>query len=103
MILFGAVWIWYLGLGNQWNALSLMGHTCGSMEDGGAESDLMYYPGLDQNVSEEKNFSMLPRNCSCDILVKNVAAFRHCPESLPEAKVKKFWINSVGRGNLKTA
>ena len=37
----------------------------------------------------EKNFDMCLRDCSCDILVKNVAAF--CPsKSLPEAKVKRF-------------
>ena len=42
-----------------------------------------------QEVSVAKNFSMWPRDCSCDILVKNVAAF--CPsKSLPEAKVKRF-------------
>ena len=35
---------------------------------------------------------MWPRDCSCDILVKNVAAFHHCPESLPEAKVKSFGL-----------
>ena len=41
-----------------------------------------------QNVSEQ-NFSMLPRNHSCDILGKNMAAF--CLRSLSEAKVKRFW------------
>ena len=46
--------------------------------------------GLAQEVSEMKTFSMWPRDCSCDILVKNVAAFCHCPKCLPEAKVKRF-------------
>ena len=41
-------------------------------------------------VSEEKNFSMWPRDCYCKILKKNVSAFCHCPNSLPEAKVKRF-------------
>ena len=38
---------------------------------------------------------MLPRDCSRDILVKNMAAF--CPflKSLPEAKVKSFGLISL--------
>ena len=44
-----------------------------------------------QEVSEENNFSMLPRNRSCDILVKKVVAF--CPRSsLLEVKVKNFGL-----------
>ena len=38
------------------------------MEDSGAKSYLNC-EGLAQEVSEEKNFSMLPRDHSCDILV----------------------------------
>lgn len=34
-------------------------------------------------------------------LVKKVAAFYSCPKTLPA--VKEFWINFLGRGNLKTA
>ena len=33
---------------------------------------------------------MWHRDCFCDILVKNVAAFCPCLKSLPEAKVKNF-------------
>ena len=33
---------------------------------------------------------MLPRDCSCDILVKKVAAFCPCSNSLTKAKVKSF-------------
>jgi hypothetical protein len=36
---------------------------------------------LTQVVSEERNPSMLPRDCFCDILIKNVAAFCTCPKS----------------------
>ena len=43
------------------------------MEDSGAEHDLKC-GGLAQEVSEEKNFSMLSR----DILVKNVGTFCPC-------------------------
>ncbi|EGV99439.1 hypothetical protein I79_014613 [Cricetulus griseus] len=57
------------------------------MEDNGADNDL-WCLGLDQDVSEEKNFSMWPKNCSCDILVKNVVAFCPCLKSLSEAKVE---------------
>jgi hypothetical protein len=33
---------------------------------------------------------MQSRDIFGNILVKNVAAFSHCPKSLPEAKVKEF-------------
>jgi hypothetical protein len=59
------------------------------MEDVVAESDLNC-TDLTQEVSEMKNFSMLHRDCFCDILVKNVDSFCHCLKSLPEAKVKSF-------------
>ena len=47
---------------------------------------------LAQEVSEEKNFSMLPRDLSCDILVKKVATFCSCPKNLPKAKMKRFGL-----------
>jgi hypothetical protein len=59
------------------------------MEDSCTEHDLNCR-GLVQEVSEGKNFSMLSRYCSCDILVKNVAAFCTCSKNLPEAKVNRF-------------
>ena len=61
------------------------------MEDIVAEDDLNCV-SLALEVSEEKNFSMWPRDCSCDILVKNVTAFCPCLKSLPEAKVKRFQL-----------
>jgi hypothetical protein len=60
------------------------------MEDSGAEGDLNHGV-LAQEVSEEKNF----RDHSCDILVKNVAAFCPCLKSLPETKVKRFKLISM--------
>ena len=60
------------------------------MEDSGAEGDLNCIGLLAQGVSEEKSFSMWPTDCSCNILIKNVAAFWLCSKSLPEAKVKRF-------------
>lgn len=46
--------------------------------------------GLAQEVPEKKNFRMLPRYHSCDILVTNGAAFYPCLKSLPESNVKRF-------------
>ena len=60
---------------------SLMGHTSRSIENSGAEGDLNC--GASIKRFSEKNFSMLLRDRSCDILAKNVAAFCPCPKSLP--------------------
>ena len=61
------------------------------MEDIVAEDDLNCV-SLALEVSEEKNFSMWPRDCSCDILVKNVVTFCPCLKSLPEVNVKRFKV-----------
>ena len=55
------------------------------MEDSDTEGDLNC-GGLAQEVSEEKNISMWPKDCSY-ILANNLAAF--CPylKSLPGARV----------------
>lgn len=52
-----------------------MGQTSTNVEVSGAESNVDY-DGPTQEVSEEKDISKCPRNCSCDILAK----------SLPKAK-----------------
>ena len=80
--------------GGLWKAVEcfkrgLMGYPSRNMEDFVAEYDLNCVD-LAQEVSVEKNFSMWPRDCSCDILVKNVAAFCPCLKSLPQAKIKRF-------------
>jgi hypothetical protein len=62
-----------------------------NMKDIGAESDLNCGGLLAQKVSED-NFSMWPRDCSCDILVKNVVTFCPCLKSLPEVNVKRFKV-----------
>lgn len=59
--------------------------------------------GPSQEVSEGKNISKWPRDHSCNILSKNMAAFCHCPKNVPEAKLKNFWINGFGRGDFKIA
>ena len=49
------------------------------MEDGGAESNVDY-DVLAQEVSKEKDISKWPRDCSCEISVKNMAAFYPYPK-----------------------
>ena len=71
----------------------LMGHTSRSLEDRIAKSDLNCQR-YTQEVSE-KNFNMLPRDRSCDILVKKVAAFCPCLMSLSKAKGKSFRLISL--------
>ena len=78
----------------------LMGQSSRKMKDSGAEGDLNC-GGLAQEVSEEKNFSMLLRNHSCDMLMKNVATFCPCLKSL--AEMKRFILIALRRGNLKEA
>jgi hypothetical protein len=43
-------------------------------------------------VSKEKNFSKWPRDCFCHILLKNRDDFWPWMKSLPEAKLKRFWL-----------
>ena len=65
--------------------LYLIGHSSRSMEDSGPEGDLNS-GCLTQEVSERKNFSMMLRHCSCDILLKNLAAFCLCLKRLLRLK-----------------
>ena len=53
------------------------------MEDSDAQG-AVNCRSLAQEVSEEKNFSMLPRDHSCDILMKKVTAFCFCLKRLLE-------------------
>ena len=66
------------------------------MEDFVAEGDLNCGT-LSLEVSEENNFNTWPKDCYCDILVKNVAAFCPCLKSLLEAKVKRFILIALTR------
>lgn len=44
---------------------------------------------LAQEVSEEKAIDRWPRDCSCNILVKNGVSFCPCPKIImPEAKLR---------------
>ena len=72
-LLFGGIWNLKLQISKAVECFkwSSEGHTSRSMEDSGAEGDLNC-GGLAQVVSEEKNVSMLHRDHSCGILVKNV-------------------------------
>ena len=79
-----------------------MDHPSRNMKDIGAKSELNS-GGLNEEVSDEENFSMLPSDHFCDILVKNVAAFCPCLKSLPEAKSEEIQINCIDKGSLKKA
>lgn len=72
------------------------------MENNGAGGDLKC-EGTAQEVSEEKNVSWWPRDCSCDILVKYAAAICPCLKTLPESNLKSFGFNCFGREDVKTA
>lgn len=64
------------------------------MEDFVAVSDL-HCADLAQEVSVQKNFSMWPTDCSCDILVKIVAAHALVQrKKVPVAKLKDFGLIS---------
>lgn len=66
-----------------------MSHPIRNIKDFVAEGDLNC-ESLAQEVSVEKTVSMLHKDCFYEILVKNVAAFCHCPKSLLKVKVKRF-------------
>jgi hypothetical protein len=67
-----------------------VGHPNRSM-DNKAKGDLNF-GNLAQEVSEGKNIKMWPRDHSCNILAKNVAAFRPCPKKKKKKK-KKSEVN----------
>ena len=73
MHLFGGIWTLELWVWKAANASKhcLMCHTSRNIEDSGTKS--YNYGGLIQEVSEQKMFDMLPKDYSCDILVKKVA------------------------------
>ena len=70
------------------------------MENIVAEHDLNYGI-MFQEDSEIKNFSLLLRGISCDILLKNMVAFFLCPRSLPESKVKRLTLIVLRIENAK--
>jgi hypothetical protein len=51
-----------------------MDHAIRHIEDSCTKCDLDF-GGLTQDISEKKNFSVLYRDFSCDILMKNLLAF----------------------------
>lgn len=56
----------------------------------------MNFVGLAQEISDEKNISILPRDLSCNILEKKVVCFCPCPKSLFAAEVKSFGLILLG-------
>ena len=93
MLLFEGIWTLGLWVRKAVESFKccLMSHTSRSMEDSGAESNLMNCGTLLRRLQR----SMWTGDSSCDILVKKVAAFLLCPKSLPEAKVKTFKLKNV--------
>jgi hypothetical protein len=89
MLLFGGMWILGLWKAVKYFKWGIMGHPTRNIEDIGAKG-VFNCVDLAQELSVEKNFSMWPRDCSCDIFGKNVAAFCPCLKSLPQAKIKRF-------------
>jgi hypothetical protein len=81
----------------KWGSVS---HPSRNMEDFVAVSDLNS-ADLAQEVSEERNVCMWYRVCFCGILVKNVAGFCPCLESLLEAKVKRFILIALTKEVFK--
>jgi hypothetical protein len=56
---------------------------------------------LAKEVSEEHNFRMIPRDNSCDVLLKKATGFFTCRKSMPESE--ELYINCICKGNLKGA
>lgn len=69
--------------------MELMEYPRNNMEDSVTERDLNG-GSVDQEASEDKNVSICLRECSCDILTKNLAAFYRFPKSLPEGNVNSL-------------
>jgi hypothetical protein len=84
-----AQWFKEVALQMECFTWGLMGHPSRNMEDFGSES-VLNCVDLAQDVSQEKNFRMWPRDCFRGILVKNLVAFCPCLKSLPETKVNRF-------------
>ena len=63
----------------------LMHHPNRSREDFVAKTDLNY-----ADLAQVFSVGGVCRDCFCGILVNNMATFRHCPKSLPKAKVERF-------------
>jgi hypothetical protein len=102
IFLFGGILIWGLWKAIECFAWDLIGHTGRSRKDSGAGGGLNCVD-LALEVLEKKNFSMCPRDCSCDILVKNVAALCSCLKNLSEAKGKRFKLIALTKEISKQA
>lgn len=71
-----------------------MGHTSRNIEDRSTNGDFNCW-GLTHEISEEQNFSILPRVHSW--LVKKLAVFSCFPNSLAEAKMKKIQVIALAK------
>jgi hypothetical protein len=75
-----------------------MGHINRNIKDRVSEGFLNC--GTLTQEDSENNFSLWPRDCSWNILVKNVTALYPFPGDPPGAKVKRFrWIALTKEGS----
>ena len=89
MLLVGGMWTLELCIRTEdaFCKQDFLGHSHRSMEDSCAECHVNY-EGPAQELLEESNISEWTRDCFCDVLAKNVAAFCSCSKTFPEAKLK---------------
>lgn len=76
----------------------LIGHTGRDVENSATESNLGY--GGPAQEGSEKTISKCPRDCSCDILLKNMNAFCSCPKNLSETKLN-FIAMALAQGTFR--
>ena len=58
-----------------------------NMENSGAECDLNYGDLTPRGFQRTRMLGLWPRDCSCEVLAKNLTAFYPCLKCLLEAKV----------------
>ena len=98
MLLFKRMWLLGLWICKvvelvKWR---LTGYPNRNTDDFVAEGDLNC-GNLLLEVSEKRNCSMLPRDHSYNVLVKNVAAFYLCLKNLPAAKLKRLRLTATAK------
>lgn len=69
------------------------------MEHNGAKGYLNCVDTIRED--SEGDISMGPRNNSCDVLAKNMAAFCHYVKNQPEAKLKSYALKALAEDSEK--
>ena len=81
--------------------MALIDHSSRRIENSKADSDVNYNSPAPV-ISEGKNISKCPKNNSCNILTKNVAAFA-LHKNLPEKKNEEFGLMALAENISKKA